>query len=321
MVAPALTPVTPSPDSCAHDWRYAGKATPSDDCERPSRMFCLLCRLDQPVRCSATSRAKCAPCSERHRRRVATLARGGMTFPGRRGRLLFVTLTAPGQDVLPWDRSVCSHGAGVKCSGPLGCRVQAFEAARWNAAAPRMWDHFRRDLARVLDVSKIEAFGTWERHQRGVLHRHSVLVIPHGVGERRFLAAVRLTARRQGFGKQLDVQSARAGAEWYLAKYASKSVDEIPEMRYVDEYGEIIFGARYRPWSMSRGWWLSMSALKASQVAYWRAGGGSADSAEHGRWADPGDGAAGALDTYSATSASGPEWADSCPFDEFFVIV
>lgn len=307
MLAPGLSFV------CHHDYRWSRPAPPNERCDRPRLMHCVWCRDSMTAECKATSRAKCGPCSERHRKRVATIARGGMKWDGRRDRVMFVTLTPPGQDVLPWDRSVCTHAGDVKCSGPLGCRVQAGHAARWNAGGTRRFDWFRRDLARVLGVHKVEHFSTWETHQRGVVHRHSLFAIPLGVSERRFRAALRLTSLRQGFGRQLDVQPARQGAEWYVAKYATKSVDELPELRHVEQ-GEVIFSGRFRPWSQSRGWFMSMGTLKKVQRSWWSFGGAAADGGAGGR-GDAGDGGAGALDTYSRSSAFGLDWVEVCPAD------
>lgn len=302
---------------CSHQYRYAGLVASSEvdegECERPYRLVCVLCSDCITARCGRTSRARCGPCSERHRRRVAVIAREGLRLPGRSGRTVFVTLTAPGVELLPWDRSVCSHGAGVQCSGKLGCRVVAEDAARFNSEAPRRWDHLRRDLARLLDVDKVEAFGSWELQDRGVLHRHAAMVVPEGLTQRRFMAAVKLCAMRQGFGRQVDVKPARQGVEWYLAKYATKSVDDLPAARYVDQWGEVIVSGAWRPWSQSRGWWLSMGALKAMQAAWWRpvaggpvagtSGGPACGSAGTAAADGHGAGAAGDLDTYSGSSA------------------
>ncbi len=52
-------------------------------------------------------------------------------------------VTAPGSDVYPFDPSVCHHGVDVKCSGRIGCRVNAAAAATFNRRAGTLW----RDLA------------------------------------------------------------------------------------------------------------------------------------------------------------------------------
>lgn len=51
------------------------------------------------------------------------------------GKAVMFTLTPPGADVLPWDRSKCGHEVG-ECSGPAGCIVRAPDRWRWNASFP-----------------------------------------------------------------------------------------------------------------------------------------------------------------------------------------
>jgi hypothetical protein len=88
------------------------------------------------------------------------------------------TLTAPGADVLPWDVSRCSIEGPHKHSGPNGCTVDQWEAAKWNRTATRRLSNLcnaaaarvRRQglvvptvLARALEL------------KRGVFHAHVVL--------------------------------------------------------------------------------------------------------------------------------------------------
>lgn len=96
------------------------------------------------------------------------------------GKVCLVTLTAPGRDVLPWDRRKCAPGAH-KCSGRRGCRVDRWRAAEWN-----------RDVTERLGLLlKLARERTRRRHgkagqvvvlayvcesqQRGVFHPHVVL--------------------------------------------------------------------------------------------------------------------------------------------------
>lgn len=88
------------------------------------------------------------------------------------------TLTAPGSDVLPWDASLCSIEGPHKHSGPNGCSVNQWEAAKWNQTVTRRLSaicnraamRVRRQgltpptiLARALEL------------KRGVFHAHVVL--------------------------------------------------------------------------------------------------------------------------------------------------
>jgi hypothetical protein len=96
------------------------------------------------------------------------------------GSVCLVTLTAPGRDVLPSDRTKCWPGEH-HCSGPRGCRVHWAAAASWN-----------RDLTRRLAaLLKLARERTRRRHgkrgqivvlgyvceaqQRGIFHPHVIL--------------------------------------------------------------------------------------------------------------------------------------------------
>ncbi len=155
-----------------------------------------------------------------------------------------VTVTAPGADLLPWDRSRCSHPAGVKCSGKKhGCQVQAAAAQDFNQAAPGNWSGQHRTAAGRARYLARKSGGAWrvvarewEFQARGVLHMH--VVVPMGTAlERRcsyvYVAALRELAGAHGFG---NVDSGRptwidgklrrpitvipsGGAARYLAKY------------------------------------------------------------------------------------------------------
>jgi hypothetical protein len=52
------------------------------------------------------------------------------------GKTCMVTLTAPGADVLPWDRSQCAE-SDHRCSGKRGCMVDWVAAAGWNATVTK----------------------------------------------------------------------------------------------------------------------------------------------------------------------------------------
>ena len=96
------------------------------------------------------------------------------------GKTCLVTLTAPGADRLPWDRSKCPPGEHA-CSGRLGCRVDWVRAAEWNADVTRRLG----DLLKVAREQTRRAHGgaarvavlgyVCEAQQRGVFHPHVVL--------------------------------------------------------------------------------------------------------------------------------------------------
>lgn len=248
-----------------HSYRYAGHGDPSDKCDRPRRLVCITCSNVIDQRCGSTRASRCEPCGESHRRRVATIVHSGISADRPSG-LWFVTLTAPGADVLEWDESKCSHESTQPCSGALGCTVERVAAAEWNARAPRAWSWMVTYLRRALRTD-VEFCGTWEVQRRGVLHRHCVFRAV-GVADRRFRAAVRLAAFRWGFGRQIDVQGLSAHHAWYLAKYASKTSDEMSQCAWLDKSTGELVAARYRPWSSSRSWGDSMAVVKAAQRAW-----------------------------------------------------
>lgn len=91
------------------------------------------------------------------------------------------SITAPGADVYPFDRSVCGHEPGVRCSGLIGCRVNARVAAKFNSTAGKWW----RELNRVAKLRADRSTGyrgkliarVWEKQKRGLAHVHGVVSV------------------------------------------------------------------------------------------------------------------------------------------------
>ena len=147
------------------------------------------------------------------------------------GKAVMYTITPPGADQLPWDRSKCSHAAGVPCSGPRGCVIEEEARRRWNASFQRRFSRLyetaqaavKRELgarANVLTIGK-------EAQKRGATHGHFVV----GCGSALELRAARafrrhlerLSAhRRYEFGhvngKFVKPKDAREAAA-YLSSY------------------------------------------------------------------------------------------------------
>lgn len=273
----------PSPAEGAsheHEYSYRGRADAPGDvwCEHPSVLRCR-CGDVKLARCAATRDDSCRPCAEVHRRDIAAVLRSGAAGDRPEG-FFFVTITAPGADVLPWDRSMCGHGVG-ECSGPLGCRVGRVDAARWNASAPQRWSWFVTALRRELGVD-VQFGGSWEGQDRGVLHRHSLMraLVSRGAMER----AVRDCARRYGFGSQVDVQAVTASCAQevarragYCASYATKGSAICEVVRPAT--GEVVRGG-YRRWSASRRWGASMRRVRCKRqgFAMAKASGASGDA-------------------------------------------
>jgi len=139
----------------------------------------------------------------------------------------FFTVTAPGQDVLPWDHRFCKHDPGRKCSGRIGCLVNPDFAAAWNVAAPGHWSKCHR--AAIMAVlrdggrSPVLAY-VWQLHQRGVWHLHLCLAFStprERAAARLYMQHVNRLAASYGFGHvdmHEDVKRADQAAA-YLSSY------------------------------------------------------------------------------------------------------
>jgi hypothetical protein len=124
------------------------------------------------------------------------------------GKTCLMTLTAPGADKLPWDRSKCPPGEHV-CSGRLGCQVDWVAAAEWNSdVTKRLGDllkvareHVRRRHGGRAEVRVLAI--VCEAHARGVFHVHVVLGYRTAADRAAldtFREAARRTRGRYGFG-------------------------------------------------------------------------------------------------------------------------
>jgi hypothetical protein len=140
-------------------------------------------------------------------------------------------VTGPGADVLPWDRSWCSHGDDESCSGKRGCRVDVVRATGWNLKAPDNWRRLHRRayqyVAKSYGLKPLLLARVWEIQKRGVLHVHPVLGA--GTPVHRHAAAIYLDALKRfgpqyGFGfseGKARPMHARAAAA-YLSAYFVK---------------------------------------------------------------------------------------------------
>lgn len=92
------------------------------------------------------------------------------------GRSMVYTLTPPGADQLPWDRSKCTHAPHVPCGGPIGCVIEEKARRRWNESCQRRLSRIyetaqaatKRDVgcrANLLAEAK-------EAQKRGAVHVH-----------------------------------------------------------------------------------------------------------------------------------------------------
>lgn len=95
------------------------------------------------------------------------------------GKATMITLTPPGKDRLPWDRSKCSHPPDVRCDGRHGCVIQPNARKAWN-------ESFQRRLSRLYESAQeatkrevgIRAFllaAGREAQKRGAVHAHFII--------------------------------------------------------------------------------------------------------------------------------------------------
>jgi len=263
-----------------HDWRFVpGAAGDAGDCWSPAKVVCVACRFSFTKKCGSARRTKCEPCSGRHRLNVAAVGRSGWLDHGAH-RGAFVTLTAPGADVIPWDRSRCSHGAEVRCGGGQGCVADADALALWHAGLPQRWSWFMTYLRRALPHVDVQFFKTYELQQRGALHLHVMMRFAGPVSQRSFKAAVRGCARHSvvRFGRQCKVDfvdlsdgDSVARLAGYCAKYASKTSDQVPSVRTISHVTGEVRTVSVRAWSASKSWGDTMRVLRARRFAWWLA--------------------------------------------------
>lgn len=173
-----------------------------------------------------------------------------------------LTLTAPSPDehqawVVGWDKRSARPWCGCHkhLAGGLGL---------WNASAATRWNHLRTLLAR--EYPGQEFLKAVEVQERGALHLHVIHWSPEPVD----LRVIQALALRAGFGCTLDYAPCAPGsrrAAYYVAKYVTKACDQrgsVPWDLVNTWTGEVetVAEARYRTWSSSRGWGVTMKALR-----------------------------------------------------------
>lgn len=298
------------------DWRFSHYENKSDEawCIRPAKMVNVVTGEWFLSRCESTRASRCKYCSEIHRGDVASVGRSGwLDKPTERG--YWCALTAPGVEVLPWDRSKCSHSPSVTCSGSeRGCVVEETALAIWHDDLGLRWSHFMHDLRRLVNPSVTGAVSSWpvqvefhksyEPQARGALHIHFMMRLEGVITDRRFKAAFKLASSRHGFGKQLhfeqiDLSNAEQVARkaGYLAKYSTKCADLLPDVRRLNPCtGELRDGG-LRSWSASRHWGDSMTDVKQRRCK-WAENDGRSEAGKGAPAPDCADGDGVALDSY-----------------------
>lgn len=231
------------------------------DCYSPLLVVCRVCdgRLVWPCRAHRASR--CVPCSDRYRRLLVRIAASRSASP-LRGHGYFLTVTAPGER--EHARWIPGRPGG---GGPCGCRVG--DLAEWNAAAGRTWNRLRLALSRL---SPLEYFRAVEVQKRGALHLHILVWSAEMLGRDQ----VQELALAAGFGCQVDLSPLSPQQHaYYAAKYATKATDQRTAVPWAVDIvnartGELTRGrapARYRTWSSSRQWGLTVKEVRAANRA------------------------------------------------------
>ena len=149
------------------------------------------------------------------------------------GLSTMVTVTAPGQDVLPYDPALCTHPRGEKCAGKAkGCRVYEHLAVDFNATVLArlgvLENGARQYAARRFGRGRLPVtLGYVTQEQaRGVWHVH--IAIGYYAGQEGalecYVRALQRGLLRNGFGPQFD-RGKRSQDPGALARYLSRYLD------------------------------------------------------------------------------------------------
>jgi hypothetical protein len=143
-----------------------------------------------------------------------------------------VTLTAPGRDRFPFEPQHCRVQGRHRCSGKLGCRVNAWDAAHWNAPMLKNWTALRNECQQVVSraglPSPVVLGFVVEVHKRGLFHLHVIVgwdPTPEGrAGYDRFVDELASRCERHDFGPNLDRGKPNRFVAADAARYAAKYV-------------------------------------------------------------------------------------------------
>lgn len=101
------------------------------------------------------------------------------------GAVVMLTVTAPGEELLPWDEEHCAHRKPHRHRGPSGCRVQPEKALQWSESLTWRWSKLRGAARLATRRDLKDGFGlgpgptillrAYEPQKRGVPHLHIVL--------------------------------------------------------------------------------------------------------------------------------------------------
>lgn len=231
-------------------------------CEKPLLAVCRepSCSHRVVMQCRNHRETRCKPCSSRYRRNLTRLAADGIDRRSRSGYQGMLTLTGPGDP--GHNRWRLTRSAEVRV---CGCdKHMASGPGVWNASAARRWNQLRTALAR--EYPGLIYLRAVEVQKRGVIHLHVIIWTPKPMA----LQRVQTLALAAGFGCNVQWAPCVPGSRqlaYYVAKYVTKATDSRDDCPWdvVNTYtGEIIAlpTARYRTWSCSRTWGMTMKQLE-----------------------------------------------------------
>jgi hypothetical protein len=270
-------------------WR--GKSPGVMDCQRPLQVVCVSCLEERLWRCNGHRHSRCKPCAARYRRRVTRIASSGLEGRGG-GWAYLLTVTPPGA------RRHCRRGQGCEfarrhedCEHEDACPCTptgGADLAEWNPRQASCWNAMltglRRDFEgftffRGVEVQDGKRGGT----RPGGLHLHVLVWARRPISLcapfcRAGCGCVRARALRAGFGHSVDLAPVEVGSKkfaYYVSKYVTDSCDSRSSVPWraevVDtETGEVsreLVDGRYRTWSSSRAWGLTMRDIRAAAAA------------------------------------------------------
>lgn len=219
--------------------------------------------------CGTRHHGRCDQCSGRYRSNLVRCASYGLAVPGRQGSawaLGMLTVTAPGTKV---GHRRWALGGSNRNQPVCHCErtdLSAHALAEWNSTVAARWNRLRTALVR--EYPGLEFFKATEVQKRGALHLHALLAVPGGRVDLRRVQDLVLAA---GFGCVLDwapIEPGSQKAARYVGKYVTKDAeqDQVPWSREVvnERTGELTVEtlARFRPWTSSRHWGLTMTELR-----------------------------------------------------------
>ena len=207
-------------------------------------------------------------------------------------RLYGLTLTGPGEKEHCRRHRKCTGDLHPECDR-CPCTVEGgSNIAGWNSTSGKRFNAFITRLRK--EFGDVQYGKGAEVQDRGALHFHLMIRTDALLD----VVTVRRIAIEVGFGHSVDLDCLKPipgtndikvcsprkkgkdfshmeteirvhWAAYYCSKYVSKACDDRATLQWVDGQGEIVSGqGRYRTWTASRCWGLSMKALKQSQAAF-----------------------------------------------------